>query len=97
MDDGVGMSEDVRRRMFEPFFSTRPMGAGRGLGLAVALGLVESHAGTITASSEAGRGTTVTVRLPLTATVVREALVAPVAPDPSPRVALAAGVPGIGA
>jgi signal transduction histidine kinase len=81
-DDGVGMTEDVRRRMFEPFFSTRPMGAGRGLGLAVAMGLVESHAGAITASSAVGHGTTIAVRLPLTASVVRAVDVPAAAPTP---------------
>jgi signal transduction histidine kinase len=64
-DDGVGMSDEVRRRMFEPFFSTKPMQSGRGLGLPVSLGLVESHGGSIQVDSAIGTGTTVQVRLPM--------------------------------
>jgi signal transduction histidine kinase len=64
-DNGVGMTGEVRQRMFEPFYSTRPMGEGRGLGLAVARGLIDSHHGSITVESVPGRGTTVSVRLPL--------------------------------
>jgi signal transduction histidine kinase len=66
-DDGQGMSDEVRRRIFEPFYTTRPIGTGSGLGLAVSLGLVESHLGSIQVASEPGRGTTVEVRLPIRA------------------------------
>lgn len=86
-DDGAGMTDEVRRRMFEPFFSTRPLGAGRGLGLAVALGLVESHRGSISARSVLGKGTTVEVRLPLTATAEGTAPV----DSPPPREPVGAG------
>jgi signal transduction histidine kinase/CheY-like chemotaxis protein len=56
-DDGPGMSEDVLRRAFEPFFSTRPVGLGKGLGLAVSRGIVHSLGGELRLDSEPGRGT----------------------------------------
>lgn len=62
-DTGTGMSEDVRRRAFEPFMTTNP--SGTGLGLAVVYTAVEDHGGSIEIDSAPGRGTTVTVELPL--------------------------------
>jgi PAS domain S-box-containing protein len=63
-DDGAGMAPDVLARAFEPFFTTRS-GRGIGLGLPIARGIVERHGGAIAVESEAGRGTTVTVTLPV--------------------------------
>ena len=62
-DTGVGMSEDVRQRAFEPFMTTNPYGTG--LGLAVVYTAVEDHGGSIDIDSAPGRGTTITVELPL--------------------------------
>jgi CheY-like chemotaxis protein len=64
MDTGKGMSEEVRRRVFEPFFSTK--GArGTGLGLAIAYGIVARHGGDIAVDSVEGVGSTFTIRLPV--------------------------------
>jgi two-component system sensor histidine kinase PilS (NtrC family) len=62
-DTGVGMTEDVRRQAFEPFVTTRA--GGTGLGLAVVYSAVAEHAGTIAIDSSPGRGTVVTVKLPV--------------------------------
>jgi hypothetical protein len=62
-DNGHGMDDDVRRRMFEPFFTTRP-GQGTGLGLSICLGIVEQAGGHIVADSTPGRGTTIDLYLP---------------------------------
>ncbi len=63
-DTGVGMSEEVRRRAFEPFFSTKGS-QGTGLGLSICYGIVQRHGGEIDLQSEQGNGTTVFVRLPV--------------------------------
>jgi PAS domain S-box-containing protein len=63
-DSGGGMSETVRERIFEPFFTTKGA-AGQGLGLAVSYGTIERHRGHIQVASEPGRGSVVTVTLPV--------------------------------
>lgn len=63
-DDGTGIAPEVRDRVFEPFFSTRPGGEGTGLGLPVCMGIVASHGGDIQIDSEPGRGARVSVTLP---------------------------------
>lgn len=63
-DDGCGMDEATLNRLFQPFFTTKPVGQGTGLGLAVAHGIVQSHGGRIDVQSTPGRGTTFTVWLP---------------------------------
>ncbi len=64
-DTGPGMSDDVRMRIFEPFYTTKPPGSGTGLGMAITYGIVQGHHGDITVESEPGRGTTFTLSFPL--------------------------------
>lgn len=62
-DTGVGMSEEIRRRCMEPFFTTKGS-RGTGLGLALVHGVVQRHDGLVAIESAAGKGTAVTMRLP---------------------------------
>jgi len=64
-DTGVGMTDEVRRRAFEPFFSTKPAGTAAGMGLAAVYGTVGRCGGGIGVTSRPGGGTTVTVYLPV--------------------------------
>ncbi|PLS77858.1 MAG: histidine kinase, partial [Chloroflexi bacterium] len=69
-DTGTGIPADVRDRIFEPFVSTKTSNDGKlhggsGLGLAISYGIIAEHGGTIDVDSEEGRGTTMTIRLPL--------------------------------
>ena len=63
-DTGVGMSPEAVRRAVEPFYSTKPLGKGSGLGLSTALGFAQQSGGDLQISSEPGRGTTVSLFLP---------------------------------
>ncbi len=63
-DTGAGIPPDVLPRIFEPFFSTKAVGKGKGLGLSVSLGIVRALGGDISARSEVGEGTTFRVVLP---------------------------------
>lgn len=65
-DTGIGMDEELKSQIFLPFFTTKDVHEGTGLGLAVVHGIVISHAGKITVETEKGRGTRFLVHLPLT-------------------------------
>jgi two-component system cell cycle sensor histidine kinase/response regulator CckA len=63
-DTGTGIDKEIRRRLFEPFVTTKKDAGGAGFGLATAYGLVKGHEGWIEVESEVGKGTTFTVFLP---------------------------------
>lgn len=65
-DNGKGMTEDVKKHLFEPFFTTQNPEAHSGLGLSSSKEIVEKHRGTITFSSESGIGSTFTITIPKT-------------------------------
>ncbi len=64
-DNGIGMSDEVKAQIFEPFFTTRKVGEGTGLGLSVAWGIVNIHAGVIEVVSQPDQGTEIHIYLPL--------------------------------
>ena len=63
-DTGTGMSDDTVKRIFDPFFTSKALGHGTGLGLSTALTIVKSHGGFINVYSELGRGTRFSINLP---------------------------------
>jgi len=65
-DTGCGISEDLQCRIFDPYFTTKEMGKGTGMGLAVVHGIVKNHGGTIAVHSRSGQGSTFTILLPAT-------------------------------
>jgi CheY-like chemotaxis protein len=86
-DTGAGMSEEVRRRAFDPFFTTKAGGGGTGLGLAMVFATVDRAKGRIEVVSAPGRGTRITLRLPVI--VTDDPSAAPIVETPSfsaPRV-----------
>ena len=64
-DNGVGVPAEIRDKLFQPFFTTKPTGEGTGLGLSISYDIVtHEHGGSISVASEAGAFTEFTVRLP---------------------------------
>ncbi|MFN8609216.1 MAG: ATP-binding protein [Vulcanimicrobiota bacterium] len=64
-DDGCGMAPEVSARVYEPFFSTKNVGKGSGLGLSASLALVQQHQGSLTHRSQKGRGSVFSLSLPV--------------------------------
>ncbi|MCG6917805.1 MAG: HAMP domain-containing protein [Deltaproteobacteria bacterium] len=64
-DTGCGIPDEHLPHLFDPFFSTKEVGYGTGLGLSVAHGIIEQHEGTISVESKGGEGSVFTIRLPL--------------------------------
>lgn len=82
-DTGTGIPEKIRDRVFDPFFTTKPVGKGTGQGLAIARSVVvDKHGGTIKFETEAGRGTTFIIRLPMNSAS---------APAPEPKTSVGQG------
>jgi PAS domain S-box-containing protein len=78
-DTGTGIAADVLPRVFEPFYTTKELGKGTGLGLAAVLGCVRDHRGAIDVSSQPGQGTRFVLHLPLATHRVQPSV------EPSPR------------
>jgi signal transduction histidine kinase len=64
-DNGCGMDEKTLQRLYEPFFTTKPVGVGTGLGLAMVHGIVTRHGGAIHVESAPDKGTTFTIYFPI--------------------------------
>ncbi|MBW2618617.1 MAG: HAMP domain-containing histidine kinase, partial [Deltaproteobacteria bacterium] len=64
-DNGCGINQEEMAKIFTPFFTTKPVGKGTGLGLSVCYGIIDKMGGRITVKSEAGRGATFTILLPV--------------------------------
>ena len=71
-DDGPGIPASIQSRLFDPFFTTKPVGQGTGLGLSLAYRTIDRHGGRIRVESEAGKGTSFVIDLPLDATPAAE-------------------------
>lgn len=64
-DNGMGIKEDVRDKIFEPFYTTKPVGQGTGLGMSIVKGIIDSHKGTIEVISNFGEGAEFIINLPV--------------------------------
>ena len=64
-DNGVGIPVEHLKKVFNPFFTTKPVGQGTGLGLSLSYGIIREHQGTITAQSQTGEGATILIQLPV--------------------------------
>ncbi len=71
-DNGCGMNEEVRSRIFDPFYTTREQGKGTGMGLSVVHGIITQMAGAVSVDSSPGEGTSFNVFLPLCADTIRK-------------------------
>ncbi|HVW02150.1 MAG TPA: ATP-binding protein [Planctomycetaceae bacterium] len=72
-DSGCGMSEEVRKQIFNPFFTTKEVGVGTGLGLSISYSIINQIGGSIDCRSEVGKGTEFIIRLPCNAEAVEAA------------------------
>jgi signal transduction histidine kinase len=63
-DNGSGMSPEVKKHIFDPFYTTKKVGQGSGLGLSISYGIIERHNGNMDVLSEPGKGTEIIISLP---------------------------------
>lgn len=80
-DDGIGMTPEVLAHVMEPFYTTKEVGQGLGLGLSMTYGVVKAHGGSIDIASQPGQGTTVRLRFPRISAPVQAGSAAPAAPS----------------
>jgi signal transduction histidine kinase len=66
-DNGKGVPETIRDKIFQPFFTTKPTGEGTGLGLSMSYDIIKQHGGDLSLVSEEGKGATFRIRLPVIA------------------------------
>ena len=71
-DNGVGMNESTKKRLFEPFYTTKAVGKGSGLGLSISYGIVKKHEGQLTVESTTGVGTSFKLLLPFETTNIKD-------------------------
>jgi signal transduction histidine kinase len=66
------MPEHIKAKIFDPFYTTKEVGEGTGLGLSISHGIIEKHSGSIKVQSEEGKGSEITINLPLTQKKITE-------------------------
>lgn len=64
-DNGPGIPDNIKDKIFQPFFTTKPTGQGTGLGLSLSYDIIKAHGGDIKVQSTVGQGTTFTIRIPV--------------------------------
>jgi signal transduction histidine kinase len=72
-DNGVGIPDEIKNRIWEPFFTTKEVGVGTGLGMSITYGIIEKHGGKIELTSELGKGTEFAITLPKKIVLERKA------------------------
>ena len=71
-DNGIGIPDELKNRIWEPFFTTKEVGVGTGLGMSITYGIIEKHGGKIDLASEVGKGTEFVITLPKKITPIKK-------------------------